>query len=205
MASRQECTPGWAFRLRALTLSESPMVEVKSLTEVELKFLVPTAARVNLATEMARSSATLDRLSLAAMYLDTDDRRLAREGIAWRLRREGRRWIQTLKAGSTNALERFEHEVVRPDASHDASQHAGTSVGDHLLALLRRANADGVEPKVRFQTKVRRTTRRVRTRRAVVEVAYDDRAAAGGRVNPADPRDRVRTARRVDRCNAGTC
>jgi len=91
LSSRQECTSGWTFRLRALTLWESPVVEVKSLTEVELKFLVPTVARVNLATEMARSSATLDRLSLAAMYLDTDDRRLAREGIAWRLRREGRR------------------------------------------------------------------------------------------------------------------
>lgn len=163
------------------------MVEVKSLTEVELKFLVPTVARVNLATEMARSSATLDRLSLAAMYLDTDDRRLAREGIAWRLRREGRRWIQTLKAGSTNALERFEHEVVRPDASHDASQHAGTSVGDHLIALLRRANADGVEPKVRFQTKVRRTTRRIRTRGAVVEVAYDE-----GRLLAAGSTQRIR-------------
>lgn len=170
----KKCSSGSAFRLRALPLSESPVVEVKSLTEVELKFLVPSAARLHLATEMARGSARLRRLSLASMYLDTDDRRLAREGIAWRLRREGRRWIQTLKAGGTNALERFEHEVVRPDASHDAAQHSGTSVGNHLVALLRHAHADGLEPKVRFQIQVRRTTRRIRTRGAVVEVAYDE-------------------------------
>ena len=147
---------------------------MKSQTEIELKFLVPAAARADIATEMARGSATLQRLSLAAKYLDTDDRRLAQAGMAWRLRREGRRWIQTLKAGGTNALERFEHEVVRPDASHDAALHAGTPVGDRLINLLRRARRDSVELGVRFQTEVRRTARRVRTRGAVVEVAFDE-------------------------------
>ncbi|WP_234413737.1 CHAD domain-containing protein [Ideonella sp. A 288] len=142
--------------------------------EVELKFLVPAAARAAVAAEMARGAAPPERTTLAAMYLDTDDRRLARAGMAWRLRREGRRWVQALKAGGANALERFEHEVVRPDATHDASAHAGTPVGDRLLALLRQARADGVEPRVRFQTQVRRTSRRVRTRGAVVEIAFDE-------------------------------
>ena len=145
----------------------------KGQTEIELKFLVPPAARAVLATEMARSSATVVRMTLAAMYLDTEDRRLAQAGFAWRLRREGRRWIQTLKAGGTNALERFEHEVGRPDASHDATQHAGSPVGNQLIALLRRARERGVEPGVRFQTQVRRTARKVRTRGAVVEIAFD--------------------------------
>lgn len=157
---------------------------MKSQTEIELKFLVPPAARVRLANEVARGTSAV-RMALSAMYLDTDDRRLARQGIAWRLRREGRRWIQTLKAGGTNALERFEHEVVRPDASHDASRHAGTPVGNRLIALLRRAHADGVEPGVRYQTDVRRTSRRVRTRGAVVEVAFDEgRLMAAGSTQP---------------------
>ena len=123
---------------------------------------------------MARGASSLERTSLAARYLDTQDRRLARAGMSWRLRREGRRWFQTLKAGGTNALKRFEHEVIRPDASHDAAEHAGTPVGERLLALLRRAKADGMEVDVRFQTEVRRTARKVRTRGAVVEVAYDE-------------------------------
>jgi len=159
---------------------------VKSQTEVELKFLVPASARAGLAAEMARGLVT-QRTSLAAMYLDTDDGRLARAGIAWRLRREGRRWIQTLKAGGTNALERFEHEVIRPSASHDASEHAGTPIGDKLTALLRHARTDGVEIGVRFQTEVRRTTRRVRTRGAIVEVAYDE-----GRLVSAGSTQRIR-------------
>lgn len=158
---------------------------MNKLTEIELKFLVPAAARAGVAAEMARGAATLERTSLAAMYLDTADRRLARHGMAWRLRREGRRWVQALKAGGTNALERFEHEVARPDATHDAAEHAGMAVGDQLIALLQRAHADGVELGVRFQTDVRRTARRVRTRGAVVEVAFDEgRLLAAGSAQP---------------------
>ena len=160
---------------------------MKSQTEVELKFLVPAAARADIATEMARGAATFERVTLAAMYFDTDDRRLAQAGIAWRLRREGRRWIQTLKAAGTTALERFEHEVVRPDATHDASKHAGTLVGDQLITLLRRARKDNVDLVVRFQTEVRRTARRVRTRGAVVEVAFDE-----GRLLSAESVQRLR-------------
>ncbi len=160
---------------------------MKSQTEIELKFLVPQAARAGVSAELARGSATLDRTSLAAMYLDTDDRRLARAGMAWRLRREGRRWIQTLKTGGSNALVRFEHEVIRPEASADASLHAGTPAGDRLIALLRRARSDGVEPGVRFRTEVRRTTRRIRTRGAVVEVAFDE-----GRLSSASTSQRIR-------------
>jgi inorganic triphosphatase YgiF len=163
------------------------VLAVKSQTEIELKFLVPQAARAGIAAELARGPATLNRMSLTAIYLDTDDRRLARAGMAWRLRRERRRWIQALKAGGSNALERFEHEVVRPDASPDASEHAGTALGDQLIALLRRSHADGVEPGMRFRTEVRRTTRRIRTRGAVVEVAFDE-----GRLLSAGSSQRIR-------------
>jgi triphosphatase len=154
--------------------------------EVELKFLVPRVARTALLAELARHPATHRRISLAAMYLDTDDRRLADAGLAWRVRREGRRWVQTLKSGGPNALERFEHEVVRPDASHDAVHHAGTPVGDHLIAVLHRARRDGVELGVRYRTEVRRTTRQVRTRGAVVEIAFDE-----GRLLAGDASERI--------------
>lgn len=160
---------------------------MKSQTEIELKFLVAPAARARVAAEMTRGSATLGRTTLAAMYLDTSDRRLAQAGMGWRLRREGARWIQTLKAGGTNALERFEHEVTRPGPSHDASQHAGSPTGDQLIALLRRAHADGVALGVRFRTQVRRTVRRVRTRGALVEIALDE-----GQLLTVDSKQRIR-------------
>ncbi len=151
-----------------------------SHTEIELKFLVPPAARAGIAAELARGLATHDRQSLMALYLDAADRRLAQAGLAWRLRREGRRWIQTLKAGGSSALERFEHQAMRPDATADAAEHSGTLPGDQLIALLRQARIDGTVHAVRFSTEVRRTTRRIRTRGAVVEVALDEGRLVAG-------------------------
>lgn len=143
-------------------------------TEIELKFLVPAASRAALSAAVASRASRLDHVSLAAAYLDTPDRRLAQAGLAWRLRREGRRWVQTLKAAGSTALERFEHEVIRPNASHDAQVHAGTVPGEKLLAVLRKAQRDGIEPQVRYKTVVRRTVRRMRIRGAVVELAWDE-------------------------------
>ena len=143
-------------------------------TEIELKFQVPAASRAALLAEMSRGQVPAARTTLAASYLDTPDRRLARAGIAWRVRREGRRWVQTLKAKGSNPLERFEHEVILADPTFDAGLHAGTPAGEQLLRELRKAGADGADVGVRFQTSVRRTSRRLRTRGAVVEVAFDE-------------------------------
>lgn len=158
---------------------------MKSQTEVELKFFVPQAARASVVAELSRGASAPARISLAAMYLDTPDRRLAEARIAWRLRREGRRWVQTLKTQGSNPLERFEQESVRPHPTFDPAVHAGTPAGDRLMELLDKARADGAEPGVRFRTLVRRTTRRVRTRGAVIEIAFDEgRLVAGDASQP---------------------
>jgi len=155
---------------------------VEKSSEIELKFMVPAAARAAVATELQRAAGSFSRETLDASYLDTLDRRLARAGISWRLRREGRRWVQTLKVAGAGAIERFEHEAIRPDATHDATEHAGTPAGDRLATLLSRARQDGLEPVVRFRTEVRRSKRSIRTRGAVVEVALDEgRLLAGER------------------------
>lgn len=150
--------------------------------EIELKFLVPAAARSALAAELAGRGEPR-RVWLTAAYLDTPDLHLARAGLAWRMRREGGRWVQSLKAARSGALERFEHEVVRPDASPDPAAHADTEPGRQLAALLDAAREAGQEAGVRFQTQVRRLTRRVRTRGAVVDIALDEgRITATGAV-----------------------
>ena len=156
-------------------------------SEVELKFLVPREARAGILAEMTRRSASLERRTLSAMYLDTPDRRLAKAGVAWRLRREGRRWVQTLKSGGASAIERFEHEVIRPGPSHDPAVHAGTNPGDKLAKILRNAQKDGFDVGIRFKTEVSRLARRIRTRGAVVEVAFDE-----GRLLANDARLRIR-------------
>jgi inorganic triphosphatase YgiF len=154
--------------------------------EIELRYAVPHGQRTALLAELQRHSGTTGRQTLAAAYIDTPDRRLARAGMAWRVRREGRRWVQTLKAGGggggggADALTRFEHEVPRPNASFDAQAHAGTDAGDRLLALLAQAANEGQTPQVRFRTDVRRVTRRIRTRGAVVELAFDEGRLSAG-------------------------
>lgn len=145
--------------------------------EIELKFLVPAASRAALVAEVSRGTAR--RLSLADAYFDTPDLRLARAGLAWRMRREGLRWTQGLKAAGPGALERFEHEVIRPDATPDPQAHADTPRGRLLLAL--HSEAVGL----RFQVRQRRLLRRVRTAGAVVDIALDEgRLTAGAAVQP---------------------
>lgn len=85
--------------------------------EVELKLRVPPDRLQQLAACPVladRALAPPRRRELASTYFDTPDRRLARRGLALRVRRVGRRRIQTLKAASqgTSALaDRAEWEV----------------------------------------------------------------------------------------------
>ncbi|EHR72198.1 hypothetical protein BurJ1DRAFT_3390 [Burkholderiales bacterium JOSHI_001] len=149
-------------------------------SEFEVKFAVPAASRAQVAAEVSRGAGFQGRRSLTAMYLDTPDGRLAAAGLAWRLRRESRRWVQTLKARSGAALLRIEHEVPCATPTPDATRHAGTPAGERLLALLHTAQRDGLQVEVRFRTEVRRSTRVIRTRGAVVELAFDEGQIVAG-------------------------
>src|SRR5688572_33241023 len=110
------------------------------MEEIELKLQVPPERRSAVLKEVAGRTAAAP-VRLQAAYFDTPDRTLARAGLAFRLRREGRRWVQTLKGGGADGITRFEHEVPRPGRTAalpapDVALHAGTSAGDRLLALL---------------------------------------------------------------------
>lgn len=154
--------------------------------EVELKFEVPPAARA--AVRRAVGTATARTVRLQAIYADTADERLAGAGLALRLRREDRRWVQTLKGRGSDLMTRLEHEVALPPVAGrggtpalDPARHAGTPVGDALAALL----ADGAPLEPRYRTDVQRLWRRVRSGAAVVEIAFDEgRIVAGGRSLP---------------------
>jgi triphosphatase len=143
-----------------------------TMFETELKFQVPAASRERLLRALA--TATARSIPLRALYFDTPDRRLARAGLALRLRKEGPQWVQTLKGRGGSALDRIEHEV-RLDASPaeprlDTSRHAGTLLAQPLVDAL--GDAAG-SLSVVFETDVLRTLRLVRHRGALVEVAFD--------------------------------
>ena len=148
------------------------------MTEIELKFQVPASRSAALARAVATSTAV--RVPLRARYFDTADRRLGTAGLALRVRKEGRRWVQTLKGAGDGIWQRLEHEVplrvaagVLPVA--EPALHDGTPAGD----ALRQALGDG-ELQPIYGTEVMRTKRLVRAPGCVVELAFDQGALVSG-------------------------
>ena len=151
--------------------------------ETELKFQVPPARAA--ALQRAAGTASARTVRLRASYADTADQRLAAAGLALRLRKEGRIWVQTLKGRGDGLMQRLEHEVELPPQAGepvlDPRRHAGTPAGE-MLAL---ALADGAELRTLYRTDIRRLHRRVRHGGATIEIAYDQgRIMAGDRTVP---------------------
>ena len=144
------------------------------MIEVELKLQVPPGALAAVAAEVG-TGAPSQRLQ--AFYFDTAERHLAAAGLALRLRKEGRRWLQTLKSGAAHAMQRGEHNAAVAAVPGlavpplDLSRHAGTAVGAALDAVL--AKAGGSPLRVQYRTDVRRRSRTLRSRRGSVELALD--------------------------------
>jgi len=92
--------------------------------EIELKFDLAPQARAKLAGSAALSGASPRRTKMRALYFDTPGHELGRAQMALRLRREGRRWVQTLKAGRSGTAglhDRREWEHERPEPTLDLS------------------------------------------------------------------------------------
>lgn len=151
--------------------------------EIELSFALPPDRREALRRALHARGGVVHQARLVATVFDTPDRRLARAGLAWRVRREGRRWVQALKQGS--GWERFEHEVICPGPEPDPLRHAGTDPGDRLARLLREAREEGLAAGARCRIDVRRSSRRLRMGAALVEVSLDEgRIVAGAASEP---------------------
>ena len=127
------------------------------MVELELKFRLPDAVLPSLRGALLAHGAK--RLRLQAHYFDTADGLLARQWITLRLRREGRRWTQTLKAAGDGIVHRLEHEVRVAGSGREAPQldwhrHDGSPAGLLLGAAL--AAAPGATLVERCATDVER-------------------------------------------------
>jgi len=138
--------------------------------ETELKFRIPSGRSDAVLRAVATPAA--QRVRLQAVYFDTPDFALARARMALRLRKEGRVWVQTLKAGG-GLMGRLEHEVTLTAAALepalDIARHDGTPAGAALRAVLAQAAPLGAL----YRTDVQRTLRLVRVPGGTVEIACD--------------------------------
>lgn len=143
--------------------------------ETEIKLLVAPERTLAIDAALRRlPGARRDRLD--AHYFDTADGRLARNAIALRLRRSGRRWEQTLKAVGASAVEREEHNVARRGVGQtddvpaiDPALHQGTPAGARLQAAL----ADGAALLPIYRVRVVRRSALITHAGAQVEIAFD--------------------------------
>lgn len=136
--------------------------------EVELKLAVPSAALRPLRARLARLAPGTDQ-RLQTTYFDTADQLLARSGMALRLRREGRRWLQTLKTGAAQGAfsARGEWETPAPGGRLALDRLAASP----LPALLDAHGKPALRPL--FTTRFVRSVRTIKRGGAVVEVALD--------------------------------
>jgi len=140
--------------------------------EFELKFQVDPERAAAVRVAMRRAAPRRQRLQ--AIYFDTPDAALARAGMALRLRREGRHWVQTLKAAGEHAAIRLEDNqpvtgTAEPTLQPD--RHAASAVGQRLLALLA---VSGGSLAALYGTDIRRQTVQVEHGGALIEIAFDE-------------------------------
>ena len=160
------------------------------MTEFELKLEILPDRLQPVAAAMREGKTGRQRLQ--ARYFDTEEGTLARHGIVLRVRKEGRKWLQTAKGPASGPVERLEHNVALAAAAAgaapapDLSRHAGTPVGDKIERALKLKGGAIPPPLVPlYETDVQRLTRSVELGVSTVEIAFDQgRVVAGGRSFP---------------------
>ncbi|WP_325342307.1 CYTH and CHAD domain-containing protein [Xylophilus sp.] len=142
--------------------------------EIEYKFQIPPDRLA--AVEEDLRQGPVQPLRLRARYFDTPDGALAAQSIVLRLRQEGDRWVQTVKAPGCHPLERHEHnadlgqDAAAAPALPDLSRHEGTPAGRLLRLVLAHAGAGLVGT---YGTDIQRLVRQVRQGDALVALALD--------------------------------
>lgn len=150
--------------------------------EVELKLALPPAQVGAFLKRMARRRAEPLEQELVTRYFDTPDFALSARGVALRVRRSGRRWLQTLKTEgerSGGLSRRIEYEMAVTGGTLDWGRFPAEALA-HVPEALR----GRVVPV--FETRFHRTAWLVRGHGgAQIEVALDvGEVVAGGRRQP---------------------
>jgi triphosphatase len=131
--------------------------------EIEIRFDVRPDDLTRLARSPAPGGIAASPPStrhLSSVYYDTPELLFAKAGLALRVRKSGRSYVQTVKNEGTGPLasQRGEYECNLPSASPDLRFVPDADVRDRLTAI---AEGEGFEPVI--ETEIRRTTRKLKT------------------------------------------
>jgi triphosphatase len=171
---------GWgspdAMPVLARLVAEGSSVMSGVGREVELKVELSAQAMHSIVSDHRLAQLAVgapQTRTLRSVYFDTPDQRLRARGLSLRVRRVGRRWLQTVKAdaevrtGLSNPIE-IEGEV------HGNEPELG-SVRDRAMRKQIKKALDGSALVPMFETVVRRTTQRLRVGvNGEIELALDE-------------------------------
>ena len=149
--------------------------------EIELKLDVPARDLPRLIASPLLKCATTPApkaASLVSVYFDTDKRKLRQHGLSLRVRRIGRRLVQTVKQENNGNVALFargewEHDVHAKQPDLDAARNT------RARALAEQEAAAGL--KAVFETRVRRKVFRLQSGESEIELSIDKGKVEAGR------------------------
>ena len=136
--------------------------------EIEIKLELPSSEMARL-TRLAplRRAKSVRTAQQVSIYFDTNKFALRENGMMFRVRRLGRRYIQTIKAPNNGLLDRNEWETELKGEKPDFNTVRHTAP-ESLLTKKRRRQLHPV-----FETRVRRTTYPLTLGGSEIEVTLD--------------------------------
>src|SRR3984893_4751894 len=149
--------------------------------ETELKLEVPahSIARLNSSSLLKRATMPpRKRATLVSVYCDTDKLKLRNKGLSLRVRRIGRRYVQTIKQESGESAGLFARNEWERDIGGkrpDLEAARDTALEPLLSKKLRR----GLKPL--FETRVRRTVYPIHSGDSEIELTIDKGKVEAGR------------------------
>jgi len=136
--------------------------------EIELKLRVPPEALQQVEKlHRPRKAGAAKRTKLVSVYFDTRKCKLKGNGIALRVRHDGKKRIQTVKTNGDGGFSRGEWESEIKTDAPDLAAAAGSPLGELSGAKL------GRKLKPVFETRVTRTAIAVRVGGSEIEIALD--------------------------------
>jgi inorganic triphosphatase YgiF len=153
--------------------------------EIELKLDVPARYLPRLTASsllMGVTTSAHEPANLVSVYFDTDKLELHQRGLSLRVRRIGRRLVQTVKqenSGNAALFARGEWEHDVPTKQPDLDAVRDTALAPLLNEKLRR----GLKPV--FETRVRRMDFQIQNGESEIELSIDKgKVEAGGKSSP---------------------